>query len=362
MSVLVMGSGGGLNNTKLKLADATAGDVLKGKKFYSGDRVLKTGTLELTGNAGAGDVLSGVTFYNTDAKTKITGTLSLTGNAGVGDVLAGATFYNTDAKTKQTGTLSLTGNAGVGDVLAGATFYNTDAKTKRTGTMINHPSATTGLSCATYQGYLYTRYEAGYYGGGWNSDSTKGELRIGLDQVYSAIGGDHGNLNKTYSGSDISLPTGYYSAGTFTVDGGNQGTFNRTISAGGSVGLPQGWYNGGTISASSVGTHWITGQENFGSETQLNYSTTVTDAKSIVIFVYGSDASKINTPTVTSGTIGNASIAADGTVQYYNYADGKGWQKIGKMWVVNNISGNCTVNCTTNSWDWGWGVTILRIK
>lgn len=37
---------GGLGNSNLKLADATTADVLAGKKFYSGDKTLKTGELK----------------------------------------------------------------------------------------------------------------------------------------------------------------------------------------------------------------------------------------------------------------------------------------------------------------------------
>lgn len=37
-------AGGALSNGKLKLADAVAGDVKSGKKFYAGDKTLKTGT------------------------------------------------------------------------------------------------------------------------------------------------------------------------------------------------------------------------------------------------------------------------------------------------------------------------------
>ena len=37
--------GGGLSNTKLALATADTGDVISGKKFYSGDKTLKTGEI-----------------------------------------------------------------------------------------------------------------------------------------------------------------------------------------------------------------------------------------------------------------------------------------------------------------------------
>ena len=160
MSIIAMGSGGGLNNTKLRLADAAVDDVLKGRKFYSGDKTLKTGTLELTGTASSDDVLSGVTFYNTNAKSKQIGTLELTGNAYADDVLMGRTFYNTDAKTKVTGTLALTGTAYASDVLYGETFYNTNAKTKVTGTMPNRGAVYTTIN----PGSSYT-VPAGYHNG-----------------------------------------------------------------------------------------------------------------------------------------------------------------------------------------------------
>lgn len=38
-------AGGGLSNTKLALATADTGDVISGKKFYSGDKTLKTGEI-----------------------------------------------------------------------------------------------------------------------------------------------------------------------------------------------------------------------------------------------------------------------------------------------------------------------------
>lgn len=41
----LMAPGGGLTNSKLELATATQADVLSGKSFYAGNKVLKIGTL-----------------------------------------------------------------------------------------------------------------------------------------------------------------------------------------------------------------------------------------------------------------------------------------------------------------------------
>lgn len=98
--------GGGLSSGKLAQATAAEADVLSGKKFYAGNKNLKTGTLALSGSAGTGDVLKGATFYKDDPKSKLTGTLALSGNANAAQVLSGYTFYKDNAKSKQTGTMA----------------------------------------------------------------------------------------------------------------------------------------------------------------------------------------------------------------------------------------------------------------
>lgn len=103
--------GGGLSSGKLAQATAAESDVLSGKKFYAGNKNLKTGTLALSGNAGTGDVLRGATFYKDDPKSKLTGTLALTGNANAAQVLSGYTFYKDNAKSKLTGTMANRGAA-----------------------------------------------------------------------------------------------------------------------------------------------------------------------------------------------------------------------------------------------------------
>lgn len=45
MSNAMMMPGGGLSGGKLTLADADVSDVVAGKKFYAGDKVIKTGSM-----------------------------------------------------------------------------------------------------------------------------------------------------------------------------------------------------------------------------------------------------------------------------------------------------------------------------
>ena len=50
MAESLMGPATGLTNSKLALADAAESQVLSGKKFYAGDKTLKTGTMTNRGN------------------------------------------------------------------------------------------------------------------------------------------------------------------------------------------------------------------------------------------------------------------------------------------------------------------------
>lgn len=66
-------AGGALSNGKLKLADATTADVLAGKKFYSGNKTLKTGELKgyvtsptLSQNAPQGTITTWNAYKSTD--------------------------------------------------------------------------------------------------------------------------------------------------------------------------------------------------------------------------------------------------------------------------------------------------------
>lgn len=79
MNMMLMGAASGLTNGKLSLADADTSEVLAGKKFYAGDKLIKTGTLDLAkADAEAGNVLVGKQFYAGD-KTIKAGTMANNG-------------------------------------------------------------------------------------------------------------------------------------------------------------------------------------------------------------------------------------------------------------------------------------------
>ena len=263
MSIIAMGSGGGLNNTQLRKADAATDDVLKGKRFYSGDKTLKTGTLELTGNAGTGDVLAGVTFYNTNAKSKQTGTLELTGSAYADDVLIGRTFYNTNAKTKVTGTLELTGSATANYVVSGKTFYNTNAKAKITGAIPN--LATPLIYGGNAKTYLNTEHQnvgvsvdpnEAY----WITENGDGVRRLCIRPPWGVFGGESGTLgtdgyvgisaSKLGNATQANVLEGVtFSAkdfGSLGVTGTmpNRGAWTTNASPGDTVTIPAGYHNG----------------------------------------------------------------------------------------------------------------------
>ena len=53
MADTMISAGGGLSKTKLALANAAESDVLSGKKFYAGDKIIKEGKMPNRGSWGA---------------------------------------------------------------------------------------------------------------------------------------------------------------------------------------------------------------------------------------------------------------------------------------------------------------------
>lgn len=65
--------GGGLSLTKLALADADTGDVISGKKFYSGDKTIKTGSILPRNTVGENGCVGISQYYPSVPVAKVTG-------------------------------------------------------------------------------------------------------------------------------------------------------------------------------------------------------------------------------------------------------------------------------------------------
>lgn len=149
-------------------------------------------------------------------------------------------------------------------------------------------------------------------------------------------------------------------AGSKTIKEGkmpNRGAISESIYPGGSYTIPAGYHNGsGSVKAKNAdinlaGTYYTT------AASALNWSTTVSGANALLVIVYGSNTGKINAPTVSSGTVTKLSDCpwrdhTDGGPHYHNAA---------YVYAVTGIIGDCTINCTTNNWDWGFGATVYKI-
>ena len=181
------------------------------------------------------------------------------------------------------------------------------------------------------------------------------------DTMISAGGG----LSKTKlalanaAESDVLSGKRFY-AGSKVIKVGsmpNRGSWGTSLSPGSVATVPSGYHNGsGKVNAKNVdinlaGTYYTT------ATSALNWSTTVSGANALLVIVYGSNMSKINVPTVSSGTVTKLSDCpwrdhTDGGPHYHNAA---------YVYAVTGIIGDCTINCTTNNWDWGFGATVYKI-
>ena len=77
-NILITGFG---STVDLDVVTAEAGDIIAGKVIVDKNGNPLKGTLSLSGNAGAGDVRKGKTFYSTNPKSKQAGTMTEKGAA-----------------------------------------------------------------------------------------------------------------------------------------------------------------------------------------------------------------------------------------------------------------------------------------
>ena len=338
--------GGGLSGSKLAAADAEPGDVRTGKKFYAGDKEVKTGTLpvhnvsigsyidfwtnssngqkyidinkipegiyestgaeyspqvlapaELFGNAADSQVLAGVTFTSQNG-AKIPGTMPNQGaktaalNAG-GSYTIPQGWHNGSGKVTANSLASQTdANAADGDILTGKTAWVKGAK--RTGTMPNQGAKTAALNA----GGSYT-IPAGYHNG--SGKVTANSLASQTDANAAA-----GNI--------LTGKTAWVKGAKITGTMANRGAPNQTLGIGGSYSLSAGYYSGGKISAKGSFGGSGSGNKN-GGETDIHR-----DGNNIVAkgYTVSSASASISGKTVTVNVHAHFRLNNNGNVNVPN--------------------------------------------
>lgn len=266
--------GGGLSSSKLAAANTAPGDVRTGKKFFAGDKTIKTGTLPVLHMGESHqinrwqDSMTKEVFIQ--ANTIPEGIYESDGNPWSPQVNIPAELF---------------GNAADSQVLAGVTFTSQNGA-KIAGTMANRPGhQETKIAFGNGTGSIIVPIPKGAYLNNGESrpdnyDNSQNSSIVFLagtatpDKVLTGnrfcsahgvnIEGtmpEKGAWNGTYSGSDVIIPNGHHSGtGKVSVSGGNRGAWGTTINPGASVTIPQGYHNGrGVVKANgnSINFHPI---------------------------------------------------------------------------------------------------------
>lgn len=215
--------GGGLSLTKLALATADTGDVIAGKKFYSGDKSLKTGSILPRNTVGQNGTVGLSQYYTEVAVSK-------------------ANSYNTQTKNNLDGVsrLCLQPPAGFynGNTYVGETFANVASAIGLTADKLMSGQQVlgidgTGLTRAVWHGELPTDY----------STHTMGTAPVSGTLLFAFVGqADHDMQIQsiTIGGNEVATPgrNDMYVA-QFSVVAGQQITMRWSSNYGG--GTPYGY-------------------------------------------------------------------------------------------------------------------------
>nr|DAQ97937.1 MAG TPA: Receptor Binding Protein [Caudoviricetes sp.] len=217
--------GGGLSNSKLALADADTGDVISGKKFYSGDKTIKKGSILPRNTVGKNGAVGGSANWPSVPVTPVTRNTQVN--------------QNTDGVNR----LSLQPPAGYynGDSYVGETYTNVAAAIGLTApkiaageTVLDVPG--TGHCVAMFAAVGDNRWSGGSYNrlklaytvggtsgfGGWGCWLPAGTYRVcGAITLANCYVADAGSLStKIYAAERVYGQNSIWGGqGTFTLNG-----------------------------------------------------------------------------------------------------------------------------------------------
>lgn len=273
------------------------------------------------------------------------------GTATPTEVLKGYTI-GTEEGIK-TGTLELTGNATAADTLAGKTFYNTNAKVKETGTMPNQGAVSHTL---TNQGASYT-IPKGYHNGNGVVNANITNLIAANIKAGVTVGGVLGTFTSDATATASQILSGYtaYSngskiTGTMTNRGAWNGTITLTSSTSGTVTIPSGFHNGsGKVTATASDADLIASNIRSGKNI-LGVTGTLIEATGNANtgdVLSGKTFSKAGSAGLT-GTMSNhgAKVITPSTVNQAipaGYHNGQGYVKGDTNLIASNIKNGVTI-------------------
>lgn len=253
------------------------------------------GKVKMTANVSAGDTVQ-IVFDGAAAKT----VPAYYGTESFADALSGEAVNGKWLSFTYDGSqINFKGGGGVGvskltaatavpaDVVSGKTFYSKD-KNVKTGTLREAPGVTDASSLSLYNDHIYYRFPFGAYRTRSGQDGCS-EVRAPQNSVIGALpGGNRGNWNGTYSGSNVTIPQGYHAGGgSVGVAGGNRGAWGTTINPGGSVTIPQGYHSGGGVVRANGGGSWPLRHMGFNGSNQLEtYSVGAPDGEGTYVWVF----------------------------------------------------------------------------
>ena len=296
VNTLFFKGGGGLSDAKLAAANAEPGDVRTGKKFYAGDKTIKTGTLPV--------LCMGESHYIGRWQNPETKEVFIQANT----IPEG--IYESDGNTWSPQInipAELFGNAAASQVLAGVTFTSKNGA-KVAGTMTNRPGhQATNIAFGNGTGSIIVPIPKGAYLN--NGESRPNNYDNSQNSSIAFLAGT-ATPDKVLTGNRFCSTHGVNIAGTMA----NRGAPNQTLGIGGSYSISAGYYSGGKISAKGSFSGSGSGNKN-GGETDIHR-----DGNNIVAkgYTVSSASASISGKTVTVNVHAHFRLNNNGNVSVPN--------------------------------------------